>query len=380
MRSERPHRSHHLLSPTTFLPLLAGLTVAACAGGESPGVEPPGSGGTTSTGSGGQASGGTTPTGSGGSGGSHGSGGVTSSGGTSSSGGASASGGITGSSGGATASGGATSTGGQSGATAGGRSGQAGRTGGGSGGSAGRTGTAGMPGMASSGGATGAAGSSGGMINCNGTLTGGTQHCSSNSSGKNGNYTWTIWSSGGGGCLTTYGTTDATFSATWNNSGDFLARVGLQWDRTKTYDQLGTISGDFAQTKSGSGGGYSYVGIYGWSVQPTIEFYIVEDSYNRMPVNPGGTKTGSAMIDGDTYDFYSHPTSGASIDGSGSFTQFFSVRHTARKCGHISLSEHFAAWSKANMKLGKMVEAKYLVEAGGGSGSASFTTATLTAE
>ena len=58
---------------------------------------------------------------------------------------------------------------------------------------------------------------------------------------------------------------DAKFSATWNNPGDFLARIGLTWDATKTYGQLGTISSDFAETKTGSGIGYNFIGIYGWS-------------------------------------------------------------------------------------------------------------------
>lgn len=218
------------------------------------------------------------------------------------------------------------------------------------------------------------------MTGCTGTLTGGTQHCSSNASGKVGTYTWTIWSTNRGGCLTTYDNRDAAFSATWDNAGDFLARVGLQWDRSKTYDQLGTVSADFAETKTGTAGGYSFIGIYGWSVQPTIEFYIVDDSFNRLPLNPGGTKVGAAMIDGDTYDLYSRNASGASIDGSSTFVQFYSIRHTARQCGHISISAHFDAWAKAGLKLGKMEEAKILIEAGGGSGTVSFTTANVTAQ
>ena len=214
-------------------------------------------------------------------------------------------------------------------------------------------------------GSGGNTGSGGGTLSCTGTLTGGAQHCSSNASGKVGDYTWTIWSSG---------------TATWNNSGDFLGRVGLQWYRTKTYDQLGTVSADFAETKTGSAGGYSFIGIYGWSVQPTIEYYIVEDSFNKLPLNPGGTKVGTAMIDGDTYDLYSRNATGSSIDGSTSFVQFYSIRHTARQCGHISISAHFDAWAKAGLKLGKMEEAKILIEAGGGSGSANFTSATITAK
>ena len=61
---------------------------------------------------------------------------------------------------------------------------------------------------------------------------------------------------------------DAKFSAAWNNPTDFLARVGLTWSSTQTFDQLGTVSADFAHTKTG-GAGYSFIGIYGWSV-PTV--------------------------------------------------------------------------------------------------------------
>ena len=57
--------------------------------------------------------------------------------------------------------------------------------------------------------------------------------------------------------------------------------------------------------------GLVYVGIYGWSVNPCVEWYIVDDSYNKMPVNPGSTTNkGTAMIDGGTYTLYTRPTSG----------------------------------------------------------------------
>ncbi len=172
------------------------------------------------------------------------------------------------------------------------------------------------------------------------------------------------------------------FSAAWNNSGDFLARVGLQWNDTKTYDALGTVTAQYSQTKSGSGGGYSYIGIYGWSVSPCVEWYIVDDSYNKMPVNPGSTTNkGTATIDGGTYTLYTRPTSGtggSKCSGVSSWTQFYSVRQTARQCGQISITEHFKAWAAAGMTLGKMDQAQILVEVGGGSGSVSFPVANVT--
>jgi len=208
--------------------------------------------------------------------------------------------------------------------------------------------------------------------------TGGTEHCSSNLSGTAGALSWTIWSSGTGGCITTYGT-DA-FSATWDSSGDFLARAGLQWNSTQTYTELGTITAQFAESKTGTASPFSYIGIYGWSEDPTIEYYIVDDSYSAMPVNPGNTASkGTAVIDGGTYNLYTRPASGSSIDGATSWTQFYSIRQTARQCGQISITEHFDAWAAAGMVLGNMEEAKVLVEAGGGSGSIVFPTAIVTA-
>ena len=59
------------------------------------------------------------------------------------------------------------------------------------------------------------------------------------------------------------------------------------------------ITAQFNAKKTGTAGGYSYVGVYGWSINPCVEFYIVDDSYNRMPVNPGNTQNqGTASIDG----------------------------------------------------------------------------------
>ena len=58
--------------------------------------------------------------------------------------------------------------------------------------------------------------------------------------------------------------------------------------------------------------------------------------------------------------------------------QFYSVRKTARKCGTISISDHFKAGAAAGMTLGKMDQAQILIEVGGGSGSIDFTTANVT--
>ena len=159
----------------------------------------------------------------------------------------------------------------------------------------------------------------------------------------------------------------------------------MQWGGTQTYDQLGTITAQFSETKAGSGGGFSFIGIYGWSTNPCVEYYIVDDSYNALPTNPGGNPKGTATIDGGTYNLWVRSTSGTGgasrcSGGVSTWTQFYSIRQTARHCGQISITQHFAAWAGAQMILGNMLEASVLVETGGGTGSIDFTTASVTAQ
>jgi len=60
--------------------------------------------------------------------------------------------------------------------------------------------------------------------------------------------------------------------------------------------------------------------------------------------------------------------------------QYFSVRQSARQCGHISVTEHFKKWAALGMPLGNMASARLLAEAGGGSGSIDYRVATMTAQ
>jgi len=212
-------------------------------------------------------------------------------------------------------------------------------------------------------------------------LTGGTKVQTSNKTGKAAGLDWALWSNGSGGSITTYDV--PAFSATWANSGDFLARLGLQWNATKTFDQYGTITAQFNYKRTGTAGGYSYVGMYGWSISPCVEWYIVDDSWNKLPVNPGSTTNkGTADIDGAKYTLYTRSTTGTGGSKCGSATnwmQFYSIRQTARQCGQISVTEHFKAWAAAGMELGKMDQAQILLEVGGGTGTADFTVANVTA-
>ena len=180
-------------------------------------------------------------------------------------------------------------------------------------------------------------------------------------------YHYEIWYQGGNNSMTSYD--NGTFTAKWSGTNDFLARVGFKYDEKSTYEDVGPIDAYFNWKKSGSAGGYNYIGIYGWTVDPLVEYYIVDDWYNK-PGSYIGQKVGEITVDGDTYDIHKNTRNNApSIKGNATFPQYFSVRRNARSCGHIDITAHFKKWESLNMKMGKMYEAKVLVEAGGGSGS-----------
>ena len=247
-------------------------------------------------------------------------------------------------------------------------------------------GSGGSAGSAGSAGASGSAGAGGAASTCPVAtpLKGGKQYCS-NSKGNvsGGGYSYELWAEGNGsGCMTVYGA-DANFSATWTNVEDFLARIGLNFDQTKTPAQIGTISADFAETKTGNTG-LVYVGIYGWTVNPLREYYILEDWGTTKPagVASDGTprdKMGTITVDGAVYDVWKKTrTNKPAITGDNkTFDQYFSIRQTARQCGHISISEHFSKWAGLGLQLGNLYETKILLESQDSTGTIDFTTATV---
>lgn len=215
--------------------------------------------------------------------------------------------------------------------------------------------------------------------------TGGTEHCGQNTQGNAGGEAWSLWcnSLSSSACMTTFNS--PAFSARWNNNSDFLARVGLEFGNSaKTWSQYGTLKADFAFTKSGSAGGYSYIGIYGWTNNPCVEWYIVDDRYGTMPFDAyNSSQKGTVTIDGESYKLFQNKTNGTGgsrCTGATQWDQYWSIRQKARQCGTITISEHFKAWEAAGLKMGVLLEAKILVETGGGTGSINFPLAKVTAQ
>jgi hypothetical protein len=310
---------------------------------------------------------------SGGSGGSNGSGG-SGSGGSTSSGGTTGSGGQTGS-GGSTSSGGTTGTGGAAGkAGTGGTAGKAGT--GGTAGKAGTGGTAGTPGTG------GAVGDGGVSIDCSATFptSGGNTMTGMSINGSADGLNFGIWTNGSGGSITTFPNAHA-FSASWANSMDFLAHVGLDFNTAKDYTAYGTILADFSEMKSGNTGNtFSSIGIYGWMHSPCIEWYINEDSYSTY-INKTNI---TAMIDGAMYYLSTSQTMGTGganaceTGHQGGWTNITATRATPRTCGTVTVSDHFASWVKQGWSLGTLASVHINVEVGGGTGSIQFPMANVT--
>jgi hypothetical protein len=202
-------------------------------------------------------------------------------------------------------------------------------------------------------------------------LVGGTDRCLQNGSGQIGSLEWLVFAANKVACMTTYDVPTA-FSASWNDSGDAIVELGPTLDGKKSHGALGTISAEFAETKSGTAVGYSYIGIHGWSTSPTRELYIVEDWFGNAP-NVVASKVATISVDGASYDVYRRTITSAGQ----TFDQYYSVRQIARSCGHISVTEHFSRWEALGLTLGAIQALKVSVEAGGGSGRTDFSTATI---
>jgi len=186
-----------------------------------------------------------------------------------------------------------------------------------------------------------------------------------------------MWADSGNNSATFY--SDGSFSCSFSNAKDYLCRSGLSFDSTQSHSQIGHMYADFKLVKQNiSNVDYSYVGIYGWTRDPLVEYYIVDNwlSQYRPGDWVGNKKHGDFTIDGAEYTVFENTRTGPSIDGDTTFKQYFSIRKTPRECGTIDISAHFEQWEKLGMTMGKMHEAKVLGEAGstgsGTSGTADF--------
>jgi hypothetical protein len=260
-----------------------------------------------------------------------------------------------------------------------------------SGGASGNDGTSGAGGSSGNGGTSGAGGATSGSgggpgtdgsvaIDCAATLpTGGNTYTGTNVNGTVNGLNYGIWTNGSGGSITVFPNAHA-FSASWDNSSDFLAHLGLDFRTAKAYTAYGTITAQLSEAKTGTSGSFSSIGMYGWMHSPCVEWYINEDSYSGL--RPRGSVT--VTIDGATYYLTTSTTTGTGganaceAGHTGAWTNITSTRATARQCGTITVSDHFAAWAQQGWSLGTLASVHINVEVGGGTGSIQFPVANVT--
>jgi len=189
-----------------------------------------------------------------------------------------------------------------------------------------------------------------------------------------GDFDFEFWrESRGEGSMTVF--RDGTFECSWEDADVILFRTGKKMGnpggrRTSNvfyHEELGDIKISYAADFHPDGN--SYLCVYGWTVDPLVEFYIIESWGSWHPT--GDDHMGTVKLDGGTYDIYvTMRVEEASINGTQTFPQFWSVRTDRRTEGAISVSEHFKLWEDKGMEMGKMFEVAFCVEGINSSGEA----------
>lgn len=189
-----------------------------------------------------------------------------------------------------------------------------------------------------------------------------------NTTGIYENYNYELWKDTGNVTMTLHG--EGGVSCTWDNVNDAIFSIGKKLGSYLTYQQYGNVFIEY--TCDFRPNGNAYFGIHGWTQDPLVEYYHIENYGTWKP--PGSNEIkGQVYSDGGQYEIYEVTrVDQPSIEGVTTFKQYWSVRTAKRSKGTISVLNHFKAWESKGMKMGKLYEIAMIVEAHQSSGSAEF--------
>ncbi len=162
----------------------------------------------------------------------------------------------------------------------------------------------------------------------------------SNSTGWHNGFFYSYWKDSGNVSMTLGAA--GRYSVQWSGINNTV--VGKGWNPGSSHTV--NYSGSFSPNGNG------YLALYGWTTNPLIEYYVVEDFGSYNP-STGATRLGSVTTDGSTYDIYrTLRVNQPSIIGNATFYQYWSVRQQHRTSGTITTANHFNAWAGLGLSLG----------------------------
>lgn len=188
-----------------------------------------------------------------------------------------------------------------------------------------------------------------------------------NQTGTHDGYFYSFWNAGGGSVTMTLGS-GGNYSVDWSNCNNFTCGKGWSTGAVRNIN----FSGSF------NGGSNGYLALYGWTKDPLIEYYVIENYGSWTP--PGATSLGTMTSDGGTYNIYrTQRVNQPSIIGTATFDQYWSVRTSKRSSGTITFSNHINAWASHGMNMGSTWDYQIMVTEGyQSSGSANITVSEAT--